>query len=83
MGRKPISIYITRAITILSAFPEVRVIARGRFVAKAISVATRLARATGCRYEVKIDEEEFQSDDQTRRVAKIEIRLLKPQELKA
>lgn len=78
VGRKPLAIYLARVVTLLATSKAVIVIARGRFISKAVVVAVRAIKATGCRYEVVIDEDVLQSGEQARRVPKMEVRLYRP-----
>lgn len=50
VGRKPTAIYLAKVITLLAESDEVVIVARGRLVLKAISVAVRAAKATNCDY---------------------------------
>jgi len=76
VGRKPSAVYLAKVITVLADCDEVLIVARGRFVLKAISVAVRAAKATGCDCQVAISEEALRTDGE-RLVPKIEIRLVK------
>jgi len=76
IGRKPAAIYLAKVITLLAEGREVLIVARGRFILKAISVAVKAAKATNCDCQVVIGEEVLSMDGE-RPVPKIEIRLVK------
>ena len=76
VGRKPAAFYLARIITAMANGQNALVIARGNFIRKAVSVAVRAIKATGCRYEVRIDEDALSTDEQKRLIPRIEIRLM-------
>jgi len=76
VGKKPIAIYLAKVITLLADGKEVLIVARGRFILKAILVAVRAMKATNCDCKVAIGEE-ILSMDGKRPVPRIEIRLAK------
>ena len=75
VGRKPMGVYLARAVMGLAEGHEVRIVARGVFIGKAVTVAMRTIKATGCDYDVDIGEEALSTGEQTRLVPKIEIKL--------
>jgi len=77
IGRRHAPFYLAKTVTELSARDVVKLVARGQFIAKAVSVAVRVIKVSGCEYHVVIDEEEVSSDSGTRFVPKIEIELVK------
>jgi len=77
IGRRPAGLYIAKAVTELSTNERVRLVARGQFIVKAVSVAVRLVKAGGYTYNIFIDEEELSTDTGKRLIPKIEIELVK------
>ena len=73
IGAKPVAVYLARVVTLLASGSEVRIVARGRFIRKAVTVAVRAIKATGCDYKVILDEEVLSADEGERRVPRIEI----------
>ncbi len=76
VGRRPLAIYLAKVVTVLADSGEALIVARGRFIVKAVLVAVRAAKATGCDCQVSIGEEALSSDGRVL-VPKIEIRLVK------
>ena len=76
IGKRPLAVYLAKVVTVLADHNEVLIVARGKFVLKAILVAVRAAKATGCDCRVAIGEEALEADGE-RVVPKIEIRLAK------
>jgi len=73
VGRKPSAVYLAKAITLLASGGQVIIVARGRFVLKAIRINVRAAKATGCDCHVAIDEEGLGSDEREDLVPRIEV----------
>jgi len=75
VGRKPAAIYLAKVITCLADTHAVKVVARGRFILKAIAVAVRAVKAIGCDCHVAIDEDALPAEGRERGVPRIEITL--------
>ena len=77
VGRKPTAVYLARTIMLLASKGEARIMARGKFIIKAITVAVRAMKASDCDCEVSIDEELIRAGGRDLLVPRIEIALVK------
>jgi len=77
IGRKAVGFYIAKAVTELSNSENIRLVARGQFIVKAVSVAVRLVKAGDYAYHVTIDEEKLSTGTGRKLVPKVEIEIAK------